>query len=221
MLKRGIFISLEGVEGCGKSTQAKLLADHVAKLGYSVVLTHEPGGTSIAEKIREILLEPENTDMANTAELLLYLASRAQHVNQLISPALAEKKVVICERFSDATYVYQGYARGFDLTLLENVNRLATGGLEPDLTLLLDMDAESGFSRKPGKHRDRLEKESIEFHNKVREGYLAIAQRFPHRVKVINAECSVQSVQSCINGYVEQKLQALEKLEQSSNCDIL
>jgi len=210
MLKRGMFISLEGVEGCGKSTQAKSLAEYVAKLGYSVVLTHEPGGTPIAEQIREMLLEPRHTDMTNITELLLYLASRAQHVGQLIRPALAEGKVVICERFSDATFAYQGYARGLDLNPLEQVNRMATGGLEPDLTLLLDMEVEDGLSRKRGGGYtlDRLESESVDFHNKVREGYLTIARRWPQRVKVIDAEGSIEDVHLRIRECVDQRLRS-------------
>jgi len=210
MLKRGTFISLEGVEGCGKSTQARSLAEYITGLGYSVVLTHEPGGTPIAEQIREILLEPRHSDMTNTTELLLYLASRAQHVDQLIRPALAEGKVVICERFSDATFAYQGYARGLDLDPLEQVNRIATGGLEPDLTLLLDMEAEDGLSRKRRSDYilDRLESEDIDFHNKVRKGYLDIARRSPERVKVIDAEGSIEDVHLRIRKCVDQRLRS-------------
>ena len=207
MLKRGIFISLEGVEGAGKSTQAKLLAEYIAELGYLFVLTYEPGGTPIAQQIRNILLEPRNIDMTDTTELLLYLASRAQHVGKLIQPALAEGKLVICQRFSDATFAYQGYARGFDLELLERMNKVATGGLEPDLTILLDMKAEDGLSRKQLDHRDRLERESIDFHNKVREGYLIIARSSPQRVKVIDAEGSIKGVhlriRKCIDEWLE------------------
>ena len=212
MLKRGMFISLEGVEGCGKSTQAKLLAEHIADLGYSFVLTREPGGTPIAERIREVLLEPRNTDMTDVTELLLYLASRSQHVNQLILPALAEGKVVICERFSDATFAYQGYARGFDLSDLERVNKMSTGGLEPDLTLLLDLKAEDGLSRKRSDDYipDRLESESIKFHNKVRKGYLAIARRFPQRVKVIDAEGTIAEVYHRVRKCVDQWLVAYQ-----------
>jgi dTMP kinase len=213
MAKRGIFISLEGVEGCGKSTQAKLLAEHIAGLGCSVVLTHEPGGTPISEQLREILLEPRNADMTNITELLLYLASRAQHVDQLIRPALAEGKVVVCERFSDATFAYQGYARGLDLDLLEQVNKMATGGLEPDLTLLLDLKAEDGLFRKHGDHRDRLESESFDFHNRVRNGYLAIARRSPQRVEVIDAKGYIEDVHLSVKKCVDQRLAAYSTTE--------
>ncbi len=214
MSKRGIFISLEGIEGCGKSTQAKLLTQYVSGLGHPVISTREPGGTPIAEKIRGILLDPGNTGMTRTAELLLYLASRAQHVEQLIAPALAEGKIVICERFSDATLAYQGYGRGLDTNLIEKFNRVVTLGLEPDLTFLLDMDVESGLSRaeRRAKSWDRLERESIEFHNKVRYGYLAIARGSPHRVEVIDASGSIEDVWLKIRRCVDRKLSSWKTL---------
>lgn len=208
MLDRGMFISLEGVEGCGKSTQAELLVEHIAELGYPVIRTHEPGGTPIAECIREILLDPRNEDMTDTAELLLYLASRAQHVEQLILPALREGKVVICERFSDATIAYQGCARGLDLEHLKQVSKIAIGGLEPDLTLLLDIDAEIGLARKQCRERDRVEMEHPDFHNKVRDAYLAIASQSPERVQVIDAGRSVQDIQLSIRKCVVRRLAA-------------
>ena len=208
MNKRGIFISFEGVEGAGKSTQAKLLAEYIAKLGYLIVLTREPGGTPIAEHIREILLEPGNTEMTDITELLLYLASRSQHVRQLILPALSEGKVVICERFSDATFAYQGYARGFDLNSLKQMNEIATGGLKPDLTIFLDLDAEDGLSRKSEDDLDRLESESIDFHRRVRKGYLAIARKSPQRLKVIDARGSIEDVHLRVKECIEQRLAA-------------
>ena len=216
MLKKGMFISLEGVEGCGKSTQAQLLAEHVAELGHPVVLTREPGGTPIAEQIREILLARGNSSMTNVTELLLYLASRSQHVKQLILPALAARKVVICQRFSDATFAYQGYSRGFDMKLLEQVNRMATGGLETDLTILLDLSAEDGLLRKREDQRDRLENEGIEFHNKVREGYLAIARRSPERVRVIDAKGCVEDVHRSIKKCVDHRLADFQTAEDIS-----
>ena len=213
MLKKGMFISLEGVEGCGKSTQAQLLAEHVAELGHPVVLTREPGGTPIAEQIREILLARGNSSMTNVTELLLYLASRSQHVKQLILPALAARKVVICQRFSDATFAYQGHSRGLDMKLLEQVNRMATGGLETDLTILLDLSAADGLLRKREDQRDRLESEGIEFHNKVREGYLAIARRSPERVKVIDAKGRVEDVHRSVKECVDHRLAAFQTTE--------
>ena len=208
MIKRGVFISFEGVEGAGKSTQAKLLAEYIVELGYLVVLTREPGGTPIAEQIREILLEPGNAGMTDVTELLLYLASRAQHVYQLILPALSAGKMVICERFSDATFAYQGYARGFDMNALEQMNRIATGGLEPNLTIFLNLEVEDGFGRKQGADLDRLENEGFDFHSKVREGYLSIARRAPQRMKVIDARGSVQDVHRRVRECVDQQLEA-------------
>lgn len=206
MLKRGMFISLEGVEGCGKSTQAELLAQYITELGHSVVQTREPGGTPISERIREMLLDPRNSEMAHVTELLLYLAARAQHVAQLILPALNEGKVVICQRFSDATFAYQGHARGLDMNHLKQMNEIATGGLEPDLTILLDMEAAKGLSRKHHDQRDRLENESLSFHNKVREAYLDIARRSPERIQVIDANGSMEDVRLSIIECVDERL---------------
>lgn len=206
MLKRGMFISLEGVEGCGKSTQAELLAQYIMELGHPVVQTREPGGTPISERIREMLLDPRNGEMAHVTELLLYLASRAQHVAQLILPALNEGKIVICQRFSDATFAYQGCARGLDMDRLKQMNDMATGGLEPDLTILLDMGAAEGLSRKHHDQRDRLENESLSFHNKVREAYLDIARQSPERIQVIDANRSMEDVRLSIIECVDERL---------------
>jgi dTMP kinase len=206
MLKRGMFISLEGVEGCGKSIQAELLTDYIVKLGHPVVQTREPGGTPISERIREMVLDPGNSEMAHVTELLLYLASRAQHVAQLILPALNEGKVVICQRFSDATFAYQGCARGLDMDHLKQMNEIATGGLEPDLTILLDMGAAKGLSRKHHDQRDRLENESLSFHNKVREAYLDIAGQSPERIQVIDANGSMEDVRLSIIECVHERL---------------
>ena len=210
MSKRGVFISLEGIEGCGKSTQSKMLYEYLSQLGNCVILTREPGGTSIAEKIRDLLLDPKNDSMTDTAELFLYLASRAQHVEQVIVPALNEGKIVICERFNDATYAYQGFARGLDLNLLVDLTKIATSGLEPDLTLLLDLDVEEGLLRaeKLKNHRDRLESESIDFHNKVRNGYLTIARNNPQRVKVIDANGTIDEVHLRIRNCVDEMFSA-------------
>ncbi len=210
MSKRGVFISLEGIEGCGKSTQSKMLYEYLSQLGNCVILTREPGGTSIAEKIRDLLLDPKNDSMTDTAELFLYLASRAQHVEQVIVPALNEGKIVICERFNDATYAYQGFARGLDLNLLVDLTKIATSGLEPDLTLLLDLDVEEGLLRaeKLKNHRDRLESESIDFHSKVRNGYLTIARNNPQRVKVIDANGTIDEVHLRIRNCVDEMFSA-------------
>ena len=208
MLNRGVFISLEGIEGCGKSTQARMLSDYVSELGYCVVLTREPGGTPIAEKIREMLLDPRNQNMTSRTELLLYLASRSQHVEQIIMPALQDRKIVICERFNDATRAYQGYARGLDMNLIEDLLRISTGNLEPDLTIILDLEVKEGLIRaeKFKNYRDRLESESLDFHDKVRKGYLTIAQNNPERVRVVDAKGTIEDVYFRLKQYINHDL---------------
>ncbi len=207
MLNRGVFISLEGIEGCGKSTQAKILSDYISELGYCVVQTREPGGTPVAEKIREVLLDPTNQKMTGKTELLLYLAARSQHIEQLIMPSLREGKIVVCERFSDSTRVYQGYARGLDMDMIEKLICVATDCLEPDLTIVLDMEVEEGLLRAERfkNYRDRLEGEDLDFHNKVRNGYLEIAKNNPNRVKVVSAKGSIEDVHLRIRRYVNDK----------------
>ena len=184
MAQPGIFITFEGVEGAGKTTQVQRLA---AALGPDVVLTREPGGTPIAEQIRNIFLTSDG--ITPITELLLIAAARAQHVEELIRPALAANQTVICDRFIDATVAYQGYRGGINLALIHQLNHLATGGLTPDITFILDLPPEIGLQRqKQGEtHRDRLDKEPLEFHRKVRDGYLSAAKADPHRVKLIDA----------------------------------
>jgi dTMP kinase len=185
---RGIFISFEGCEGSGKSTQAKLLAEALEGTGRKVVLTAEPGGTQISQRLREVLLDPEHTAMEPVTELLLYAAARRQHLAEKIIPALREGKVVITDRFSDSTRAYQGTARGLDMELIDTLDKIATEGLKPELTIILDLDEEEGLKRNRscGK-RDRLELEDVSFHKKVREGFLLIAKDEPQRVKIISA----------------------------------
>ncbi|MEA3507044.1 MAG: dTMP kinase [Elusimicrobiota bacterium] len=176
----GKFITLEGPEGSGKSTQARLLAGYITGFGREVVCTREPGGVSISEQLREILLDTEST-IYPTAELLLYAAGRAQHTQEKIFPALKESKFVICERFTHASIAYQGYGRGLDRELIDKLNDIAAGGLKPDLTVILDIDVETGLKRardSSGK-LDRLESENVSFHKKVREGYLELAGENP------------------------------------------
>lgn len=208
MIKKGIFISLEGIEGCGKSTQSKLLAQYFTELGYSVILTREPGGTPIGEKIRDLLLDPKNDNMASITELLLYLASRAQHIKEVIIPALSAGKVVICERFNDATLAYQGYARGLDLERIYRLTNMVTCGLEPDITIILDLNVEDGLTRaeKRGNHKDRLEGEDIIFHNKVRQGYHDIARKWTKRVKLIDASGAIDEVQTRIRKSIKESI---------------
>ncbi|MBI3592125.1 MAG: dTMP kinase, partial [Nitrospirae bacterium] len=169
---KGIFISFEGIEGTGKTTQARLLSERLSAEGHEVLLTQEPGGTVIGNRIREILLLPEHKEMSYMTELLLYNAARAQHLSEKIWPSINEGKIVITDRFTDSTIAYQGYARGIDISLIRSIDSIATGGISPDLTLLFDLDVETGLARNRGANKvDRLELEDIEFHRKVRAGY--------------------------------------------------
>jgi len=190
----GKLITFEGIDGCGKSTQMRLLEQYLTEQGVAVVSTREPGGTELGRKVRSALLDGGAGSVEPLAELLLYAADRAQHVRRVVLPALAEGKVVLSDRFYDATTVYQGYARGFDLTLVNQLNELATGGLKPDLTLLFDLDAETGLKRTMRRgdgaglaaaRPDRLDQEPVEFHERVRQAYLDIAAREPQRFRVI------------------------------------
>jgi dTMP kinase len=191
---RGKLITFEGIDGCGKSTQMRLLEQFLTERGVAVVSTREPGGTELGRKVRSALLDGGKGSVEPLAELLLYAADRAQHVRQVVTPALAEGKVVLSDRFYDATTVYQGYARGFDLKLVNQLNELATGGLKPDLTLLFDLDVETGLKRTMRRggstggaaaRPDRLDQEPVEFHERVRQAYLEIAAREPQRFRII------------------------------------
>jgi len=182
----GLFITFEGGEGCGKSTQSRLLLKKLEQQNISVVLTHEPGGTSLGGEIRKLLKEKQCSSISPQAELFLFVASRVQLLIELIRPALEETKVVICDRFADSTLVYQGYGRGLDLTTVEKVNNMATENIKPDLTILLDMSPEQGLARKRSL-KDRFELEDLSFHHRVREGYLKMAATEPDRWLVIDA----------------------------------
>ena len=195
----GLFITLEGVEGSGKTTQAATLADTLRKAGRTVIVTREPGDTRAGEAIRKIFLDPEiSLDVAS--ELLLVLADRAQHVREKLRPGIEAGAIVISDRYSDSTVAYQGYGRGFDLPLLRQLNQLATAGMIPDLTIVLDCPAEVGLARtrarvKGKEHRfDRFESELLDFHRRVREGFLATAQAEPDRVRIIDSQQPYESV---------------------------
>lgn len=184
---RGLFITFEGIEGCGKTSQVDLLKANLEAKGSKVEVTREPGGTPISEAIREILLDPTHAELSPIAELLLYQASRAQHVSERIRPALDGGTIVVCDRFYDSTTAYQGAGRGLPRQDLKRLHTLATGGLSPDLTILIDLDAETGLTRvKNARESDRMEQESLIFHNRVREGFLKLADQESDRIKVVD-----------------------------------
>ncbi|MEY4704320.1 MAG: thymidylate kinase [Nitrospirota bacterium] len=194
---RGLFITLEGIEGSGKSTQIRHLAKVLTQAGYRVLQTREPGGTPTAEAIRHILLTAgSHESVTPQAEALLIFAARCQHVTHLIKPALRSGTVVLCDRFSDSTLAYQGYARGLDRQWLQEANEVATGGLTPDLTLVLDLPVTVGLARRRADQgeQNRLDREAERFHRKVRRGFLALAAEAPHRMKIVDANQSAQNV---------------------------
>ncbi len=173
------FITFEGIEGCGKTTQLRLLARRLEADGHAVTVTREPGGCPIADQIRNILLDADNQAITPLTELLLYAAARAQHMSEVVTPALEAGGIVLCDRFTDATIAYQGYGRRLDLAVIDKLNQLATGGIRPDLTVLLDCPAETGLKRAisrinsaAGAREERFELESLQFHQRVRDGYL-------------------------------------------------
>jgi dTMP kinase len=199
----GLFITLEGVEGSGKTTQAAILGDALRGQGRRVVVTHEPGGTRAGEAIRAIFLDPAvSLDVA--AELLLVLADRAQHVREKLKPSVVAGDIVISDRYSDSTTAYQGYGRGFDLKLLADLNRLASDAMKPDLTLVLDVPVETGLERTRARVKgavrgpDRFEGEAQEFHRRVRDGFLEIARAEPDRVRVVDASRPLEAVSADI-----------------------
>lgn len=190
----GTFVSLEGPEGAGKTTQLKLLATFLKEEGIEFVITRDPGGTALGKPIRRILLSTDSV-VSPTAELLLYEADRAQNVSEIIVPALKAGKLVLCDRYIDSTLAYQGYGRKIDFELINTLNSIATGGLLPVRTILFDIESSAGLARlHPGGH-DRLEREAIEFHQCVRGGYLELAKKSPGRFRVIDASAAMSKVQ--------------------------
>ena len=207
MKKSGLFITLEGPDGSGKTTQALLLVDYLRKNGYPAVHTREPGGDRIAEKIRSILLAPGNK-ITPAGELFLYWACRSQHVEHLIRPAMAAGRFVVCERFNDATLAYQGYGRGLDREMITRMNSLAARGLSPDLTFLLDIDPARGLRKvvQAKGAKDRFEREKLAFHRRVRRGYLALAGQEPERIKTIAAGKSIADTHLLMIKILEEKI---------------
>lgn len=184
---KGVFITFEGCESCGKSTQSKLLCDYLRVQGYDVVFLREPGGTVVSEKIRRILLDPLNKGMCDESELLLYMASRAQTVQEVIRPAVKAGKIVLCDRFLDSSLVYQGYGLGMDIGFIRELGSFTTGGIEPDLTLLLDVPLKRALDGI--KHaKDRIEQRAFAYHKRVKKGYMSLAEKEPRRIKIVTLE---------------------------------
>lgn len=199
---KGKFITFEGSEGSGKSTQAKLLCDYLRKKKISVIALREPGSTAISEKIRKILLDPANKAMSVTCEMLLYMAARAQLVEEIIKPALNKGKFVICDRFLDATIAYQGFGGKIDIKIIQELGRIATKDIQPDLTFLLDINPKEGLKR-AGKIKDRIELRKLSFHQKVRRGYFKLAKKEPGRIKVIPVQRYRSKTQEIIRKYID------------------
>jgi len=196
-----LFVTFEGPEGCGKSTQMRLLADYLRARGDDVLVTREPGGTAIGEAVRAILLDPAHADMLPLTEFLLFSAARAQHVGQVIRPHLAGGGIVLCDRFADSSLAYQGYGGRLDLEVLRAISRVATGGLLPDLSFYLDVPVEVGLRRKvrgSGDAWNRMEQKELDFHHRVRAGYLALIAQEPERWVRVDATAGVEVVQATI-----------------------
>lgn len=194
-MAQGLFITVEGIDGCGKSTQARLIAAALEAAGHDVLRLREPGGVKISEQIREILLDPANVEMGDVCELLLYEAARAQLVHQVIRPALAAGKTVVCDRFYDSTTAYQAFADGLDRNMVSQANELAVDGCRPDLTLVFDLPVEDALRRRSGREaEDRLELKGLEFQERVAAGFRAVAVDEPDRVKLIDAGGSIAEV---------------------------
>jgi dTMP kinase len=196
--RSGLFITLEGIDGCGKSTQLEMLVDLLRRCGLSPVVTREPGGTSIGESIRALMISDASVNMALMTELLLLAAARAQNVAEVIRPALEAGHTVISDRYIDSTVAFQGYGRGLDLGVIDELNRLATGAVAPDLTIIFDLEPELARARRQappvGGLLGALDREQVEFHRRVREGYLKLAARYPARIRVIDATGSPEEI---------------------------
>lgn len=191
-MSNGLFITFEGGDGCGKTTQIKLLDEYLRSKGYKTLLTREPGSKGLGVKLREILLNYDG-EVSPVCESFLFLADRAQHVDCIIKPALKEGVIVLCDRHTDSTVAYQGYGRGLDLEQIHNLNKIATSGLKPDLTIVLDVDVETSQKR-VGNEKDRMESAGVEFFQKVRQGFLEIAKQEPQRVRVVDSTQSIEEI---------------------------
>ena len=198
-MKKGLFITLEGIEGAGKSTAVDFIEDFLTKEGHDVIKTREPGGTVIGEQIREILLKNENYTLTYDTELLLVFSARAQHIQEVILPALSSGKIILCDRFTDASYAYQGGGRGIDASRINLLEKWVQGDLRPNLTLLFDLDVSIGMQRtKKRSDTDRFEREEIIFFEKIRNTYLERAKKEPQRFRIINSASSLENVKEQI-----------------------
>ena len=205
-MKKGMFITFEGADGCGKTTQMKLLAEYLKNNGKDVLLTREPGGKGLGEKVREILLN-YNGPVSDRCESFLFLADRAQNIDIIVNPAVSQGKIVLCDRHIDSTVAYQGYGRGLDIERINKLNDIATNGKKPDLTFVFDIDVETSMKR-VGKEKDRMESAGIDFHNRVRQGYLKLAENEPNRIKVIDAKKSIPDIHDEVVEIIESFLSA-------------
>lgn len=199
-MKKGLFITFEGTDGCGKTTQIELLKTYLESKGYKVVLTREPGAKGLGTKLREILLN-YNGEVSSNCESFLFLADRAQHVDTIIKPAIERGEIVLCDRHTDSTVAYQGYGRGLDLEQIHLLNNIATSGLKPDITFVFDIDIETAQER-VGKSKDRMESAGMEFFKRVRQGYLEIAKSEPERVKVLDATQKIEQISEQVINYI-------------------
>lgn len=207
---KGYFITIEGTDGAGKTTQITLLSEYLKQKKIDFLLTREPGGTPISEKIREILLDISNEDLCDSTEVLLYAASRAQHLQQTILPAVQQGKLVLCDRFVDSSIAYQAFGRGVDRKQVKFINAYATNGIQPDLTIYLDLPPHKGILRKQKEQMhemDRMEQEKMEFHEKVYEGFQNLAQNYPERIKKIDASKSIEEIQKQIQIQIDKLME--------------
>jgi len=207
-LKKGVFITFEGPEGCGKSVHSRLLVEYLKSKGYQCVFTREPGGTGVGEKIRSLLLDRSTGAVSAVTELFLFEASRAQLVSDVILPALKKNIIVISDRFSDATLAYQGYGGGLPLDTIRRIDSIATAGLKPDLTILLDINIRLGLKRATSKNIDRMESKTLRYHQRVRKGYLTLAKAHASRFRVIRVRGGIDPIQKSLRAVVEQFLRA-------------
>ncbi|MBQ1826742.1 MAG: dTMP kinase [Erysipelotrichaceae bacterium] len=210
-MRRGLFITLEGGEGCGKTTIANAICQRLAEEGYDVLYTREPGGVEIAEQIRRVILDINNTAMDSRTEALLYAASRRQHLVEKVIPALKAGRIVICDRFVDSSLAYQGYARGIGMDDIWTINNFAIDGYIPDLTLFFDVSVEEGLSRIVNRDkRDRLDVEALDFHHRVYQGYKIVEEKYPERIRNIDASRTIPEVFAQAYDLIKEKISAYE-----------